>query len=325
MNTKHILSILIALTSLLAINWWLDKEKDADSIRIGIIQTASHPALDSVREQFITELEGKLEKPVRWVIQNAEGSISQLATIAKSYGLDSEMRLIFAIGTPAAQMVHLKAPTKPLLYAAISDPRSLNLGPMACGTSDRVDVEAQARLIRELLPEARRVAILLNPAEHNSIVQVEAMEQALSEVGLVHTRIGVHTQADVVVAVASVKQQADLLLVPADNLLVSAMPLLAKTALRHQLPLIVSDTPSVIRGALIAKGVDYGDCGRQTAELALLLISGEKTPSEIGTVDPENKLIRVNRETLGQLGLELPSSLRPQAILVSTEEELPCH
>jgi len=323
MKMKQIVPILISITILLAFGLW-NTESDKGSIRIGIIQTASHPALDAARVSFIAELEKRLGKPVTWVSQNGEGSISQIATIAKSYAADSRMHAVYAIGTPAVQMVNRMAPKKPLLYAAISDPKALGLGPMACGTSDRLDVVAQATLIRELLPQARRVAILLNPAEHNSNIQVTAMEKALSAVEIFTTRVGIHSQSDITAAVASASRQADLLLVPADNLLVSAMPLLAKTALRFKIPLIVSDTPSVTRGALLAKGVDYKDCGRCTAELAQLLLSGEKTPSEIGTIDPENKLLLVNHNTQKSLGVELPLSLQSQAIHVNTEEGLSC-
>jgi putative ABC transport system substrate-binding protein len=323
MNATQILSILTIMTALLVGSWW-DRGSEKDTIRIGLIQTASHPALDAARESFIAEIEQQLDGPVRWITQNAEGSMSQMATIAKSYASDSRMQAVYAIGTPAVQMINRMAPKKPLLYAAISDPGALNLGSMACGTSDWVDVSAQAKLIQMVLPQAKRVAILLNPAEHNSNVQVARMEKALSSAGLATIRIGVHVQSDITTAVASASRQADLILIPADNLLVSAMPLLAKTALRHKIPLIVSDTPSVTRGALLAKGVDYKDCGRRTAELALLLLVEGKTPSEIGRVDPENKLLLVNRDTQEALGIQLPDSVKAQAVYVRTGGDLPC-
>ena len=294
------------------------------AIKIAILQTASHPALDAARTGFMAELERLHDEPITWIVQNAEGAMSQLATSAKSYGADPNIAMVYAIGSPAVQMVDRMAPDKILLYAAVSDPDALGLGRNACGTSDRVDAAAQAALVREMLPDAGSVHILLNLAENNSEVQVAQMVPALEAVGLTVHTTGVQLPSEIAAAVSRGAQDADLLLIPTDNLLVSAMPLVAKTALKHRVPVIASDTPSVTKGALAARGVNYTDCGMQTARIAHRLLTEAVTPAELGTVHPENNSTVVNTDTAEALELSLPSSVLDAAQLVKLGGSIPC-
>lgn len=313
-------SLVSIITLVLGLTVLVYLRKPTKGLEIGIVQTASHPALDAAREGFIQQLEENLGQKIHWSVQNAEGSMSQLASIAKSYQNNENIKVIYAIGTQAVQMTNKMAPQKQMIYAAVTAPEDLKLGPLACGTSDRVDVKAQAKLIKETFPQVEKIAILLNPAEHNSTIQVKAMEEALKERGLLTLRIGVHNQTDILSAAASAARQADLILVPTDNLLVSSMPLLAKAAIKYKIPLVVSDTPSVNRGAMMAKGVSYKDCGKISANIAKKLILNQKSPEEIGTVHPENNLVLINTDTLEKLGLELPESLLNKSTLVTRKK-----
>lgn len=318
--------LLLAIITLISTAAYICSKKRSNTTKycIGVIQTASHPALDKARESFISEFEKLTNEPISWIIQNAEGSISQMATIAKGYALEKHMDAIYAIGTSAVQVTHKIAAEKPMLYSAVSDPDSLNLGNMACGTSDRVDVVAQAEMIKEVLPNAKRVAILLNPAEHNSVIQVSAMQAALYKEGFEPIKVGVQVQSEIASAVSMASKQADLILIPADNLLVSAMPLISKIALQNSCPLIVSDTPSVTNGALIARGVDYSDCGKQTAIIAYKLLCEGKSPRDLGTTHPKSRLIVVNTDTCKSLGISIPQSMKSQVTQVKTGGNIPC-
>ncbi len=52
---------------------------------IGILQTASHPALDAARDSFIAELKNKIGDSVTFVLQNAQGSIANAHAIAEAF------------------------------------------------------------------------------------------------------------------------------------------------------------------------------------------------------------------------------------------------
>ena len=215
----------------------VQSDEDEASISIGIIQTATHPALDQAREGFIAELKQLTHNQVRFVVQNAEGSLPQAQSIAESFHAHRKIQAIYAIGTAAVQAAAKAEKQKPIVIAAVSDPESLGViypGTNVCGTSDRVDTEAQAQLMLKMLPTLQTVAIVYNPGENNSQVMVKQMQQSLQKLGIQNIALGVHSESEVAQTIAAAARKGEAILVPTDNLLVSAMPLVAKEALKKE-------------------------------------------------------------------------------------------
>lgn len=294
-----------------------------NKLTIGIIQTASHPALDQVREGFISEIKALANQEVDFVTQNAEGSLSQAQSIAANFHAHKKIKAILAIGTPAVQTIARVEKEKPIFISAVSDPKALGLTQNLniCGSTDRIDTEAQARLIVELVPQARTIAILYNPGESNSQAMVKKMQESLEKIGLKTALLGVHTENEITLAINLASRRGEVLLVPADNLLVSAMPFVSKEALKNKLPLVVSDIPSVTKGALAAKGADYRDLGKQTAELALRVLLKGESPQSVAIQDPLNTKTIINQTTLKSLQIALPEKLAQQSAFVGSKGE----
>jgi putative ABC transport system substrate-binding protein len=279
-------------------------------LTIGILQTASHPALDEAREGFIAELTRLMgAKSLEFVVQNAEGSLSSAQTIAKHFHVHKKIDAIYAIATPAVQAMAKVEKEKPIFIAAVSDPESLGIlypGTNLCGTTDRVDTEAQADLVMHLVPDLQRVAILYHPGENNSEVMVKRMQLSLEKRGLEVLTLGVHSESDIVPVVHAAARKAGAILVPTDNLLVGAMPVVAREALRNGCPLIASDLPSAAKGALVAQGADYSDLGKTAAAMAYEVLIEGKSPADAGIVHPSNAKTVFNKNALNQLQIFLP-------------------
>jgi len=285
---------------------------DEKQFTVGILQTASHPALDQTRECFIAEMKKLMKGEVDFSIQNAEGSLSQAQSIAENFHSHQKIKAIFAIGTPAVQAAARIEKSKPIFIAAVSEPESLGLiypGTNICGTTDRIDTESQADFIQQLIPHIESVAILYNPSESNSVSMVEKMEGSMKKRGIGNHVIGVHSESEIVQAVMTAARKGNVLLIPADNLLVGAMPLVAKEALKRKCPLIASDIPSVAKGALAAQGADYGDLGRQTAVIAHRVLLLGETPYQIGIHDPTNTKTIVNEKILAELKIAISKEI----------------
>jgi putative tryptophan/tyrosine transport system substrate-binding protein len=286
-------------------------ENDVGKITIGIIQTASHPALDQVRQGFIAELEKLSNHEIDFVIQNGEGSISQIQSIAANFHAHKKIQAIFSIATPAVQAITRVEKEKPIFIAAVSDPESLGLSKNTnvCGTTDRIDTDAQSSLIKDLIPHASRATILYNPGESNSVAMVEKMRGSLEKQGIDSTLLGVHLESEIAVAVNAASRKGDFILVPADNLLVGAMPFVANEALKNKCPLIVSDIPSVAKGALAANGADYRELGKQTALLAYKVLMEKESPRKIGINDPLDTKTVINQKTMQALQIRVSEKL----------------
>lgn len=310
--SSKILTAIVCLIALVGLflhksNFW---EKGVGKITIGIIQTASHPALDQLRDGFVAELKRLSNDEIDFVIQNGEGSLSQIQSIATNFHGRKKIQAIFAIATPAVQAITRIEKEKPIFIAAVSDPESLGLqNTNVCGTTDRIDTDAQSRLIKELLPYVRKAAILYNPGESNSVAMVKKMEASLEKQGVDSILLGVHVENEIGMVVNAAARKGDVILVPADNLLVSAMPLVATQALNNKSPLIVSDVPSVAKGALAANGADYKELGEQTALLAYKVLLEGESPKSAGINDPLNSKTVINQKVIEVLQIAVPEKL----------------
>lgn len=322
MLSKPLLILMCLIVVLGGLFFYKKNRFDAEStITIGIIQTATHPALDQAREGFITEITKLSNGMVSFVIQNAEGSLSQAQSIAESFHAHKKINAIFAIGTPAVQAIARAEKQKPIFIAAVSDPESLGViypGSNVCGTTDQVDSDAQADLILKIVPAAQTVVIIYNPGENNSQVMVKKMQHSLQERGLKNITFGVHSENEIVQTITTASRKGQVILVPADNLLVGAMPLVAKEALKNGRPLFASDIPSVTKGALIAQGADYSDLGKETAEMAYQVLLLGKKPQEVGIIHPRNSKILINKQVVEDLQISIPQELLPSITLIGS-------
>jgi len=277
---------------------------------IGIIQTASHPALDATRQGFIDYLTEKLgNNKMRFIIKNAQGVPSQAHLIAQSFQGDEQISGIFAIATLAAQAAHQESNSKPLFIAAVTDPAAININPQkdnACGVPDTIDPTKQVTLLRALVPTAKSIVLLYNIGEINAQVSTKGLQDAFTKAGYQVELIGITQSSDIPLVIDRALQNGDVLMTPLDNMVVGAMPFLAHKAIDARKPLFATDNPSVKEGALAAAGVNYYDLGRQTGTCAFDVLTKKKTAGEIGFLMPIQQFV-VNETTLKKLGLPKPA------------------
>lgn len=285
-------------------------------LTIGILQTASHPALDAARDGFITTMEKELNENVQFIIRNAEGSIPAAHTIAqnfKAHNVDG----IFAIATPAAQAVASQEKTKPIVIAAVTDPEAAGVcNTNVFGCTDHISIAETIDLLRELIPQARTVAIIANSGEVNSHVQAQEMQAILIARGLKPLVIGITSEADIAAAVLSACQKADVLLVPNDNIVGSSIQLVASLALKNKRAVIACANTFVEQGALAARGVDYYATGVHAAHQALQVLAKGITPEKTAITHPREGNITINTKVADALALKIPDALRKNSTLI---------
>ncbi|HEX4069424.1 MAG TPA: ABC transporter substrate-binding protein [Candidatus Babeliales bacterium] len=283
------------------------KKQNNPLLTIGILQTASHPALDAAREGFIDELNAHLDN-IDYIIHNAQGSITTAHTIAERFHADDSIDAIYAIATPALQAVASIEKEKPIFIAAVTDPHALGIitkHTNICGTTDMVDIPGTIRGITTLLPEVTTIALIYNPSETNSIAQINLMEKELHRYNIATVRVGVATEMEIPQAVATALSKADALLTPTDNLIASAMPLVAHLAHQAHKPLIACHNQAVEQGALMARGVDYYESGKETGEIALAVLRDKKKPYNIPIRPTKSDTIVVNKHVIDELNITI--------------------
>ena len=294
--------------------------RDHKVYTIGILQTASHPALDAVRDGFITAIQEKKGEKIDFVVRNGQGSIGTIHTIAQQFHAKQDIDAIFAIATPAAQAIISVEKEKPIIIAAVSvAPESAEYfsAPNICGVSDMIDVHKEVEAMKGLLPETiKTVGIIFCSAEINSVTMSKVMVTELEKAGYQPLLFGVASEADMEAAVHSAVRKVDALLAPTDNIVANSIALIADIAVKANKPLIVSDNLLVQYGALMARGIDYYQSGKQAGEIALHIISGKKKPKDIAIVKADNKEIYVNKKILDQLGYTISHTIKQNVVLI---------
>lgn len=292
---------------------------------IGVIQIADHPSLDAAREGFLEKLD-KEGISYKLIDHRAGGDISlipQLASDLKIKGAD----LIYTIGTPAAQGVYNIVNDRPILFTAVTDPIGAGLvdektrtGKNITGVSDYVD---PAKVIDDFLkvyPETKTFATMYNTNEQNSLVQIEALEKAIKERGLSLKKQGVSSINDIPQALASLKSGTDAMVTVTDNVVVNAMPVIAKTLKDEKIPSLAFDEGSVENGALIAEGVNYKKIGQRAGEMAGEILEANKDIKELPFEDAKDLEMLVNKDTAKDLGLDLKNDGLKDAKIMEKKE-----
>lgn len=299
----------MALAAILILGSCGNKEGEKEYI-IGIIQIADHPSLDAAREGFLEELD-KEGVSYKLIDHRAGGDISlipQLASDLKIKGAD----LIYTIGTPAAQGVYNIVNDRPILFTAVTDPVGAGLvdektrvGANITGVSDYVDPAKVIDDFLKIYPEVKTFATLYNTNEQNSLVQIEALEKVIKDKGLSLKKQGVSSINDIPQALASLKSGTDAMVTVTDNVVVNAMPVIAKTLKDEKIPSLAFDEGSVENGALIAEGVNYEKIGIRAGEMAREILKENKDIKEIPFEDAKDLSMLVNKEIAELLGLDL--------------------
>src|SRR5690606_15264236 len=299
----------------------------AAPLRVGITQIVEHPSLDQARQGFIDRLGelGYVEGvDIVYDIQSAQGDLATAQTIARKFQADG-VDLILAIATPTAQAAAHIVKDIPILITAVTDPVAADLvqsterpGTNVTGTSDLTPVREQLELLKEIVPQARRVGVVYNAGEVNSVVQVELARQAAVSLGFTLVEATAANSSEVLQAAQSLQGRVDAIYVPTDNTVVSALESVILVAERARLPLIAGEADSVAKGALATLGIDYYKLGRQTADIAHRVLQGED-PAGIPIEYLNDLDLVVNVAAAKRMGVTIPDSVLARADQVIEE------
>ena len=166
---KKIIAVMMTLMMAVGLTACGDKADTGEKLKIGIIQLVKHDALDRAYEGFVDGLEelGYVDgENIEIDYQIASNEQANCLTIAEGMVNDNK-DLIFAIATPAAQAAASKTDEIPILVSAVTDPAASGLvesneepGRNVSGTSDLTPVAEQIALIKQIVPDAEKIAVL---------------------------------------------------------------------------------------------------------------------------------------------------------------------
>ncbi len=288
---------------------------------VAVTAIVEHPALDAARDGVRDELKaGGYEegKNLKFVYESAQGEPSTAVQIAQKF-VGENPSVIVPISTPSAQAVVNATSEIPVVFTAVTDPLGAKLvsdmmkpGGNVTGMSDLSPIKKHLELIKEITPNATKIGVPYNPGEANSVTLLGLLKQYAPEMGLEIVEAAAPTSADVLAAAQSLVGKVDVIYVPTDNTIVSALESVIKVGTDSQIPVYAGDTDSVPRGAMAALGFNYYDVGRQTGKIVLRVLNGEK-PGDIPVEGVEITELYVNPGAAKAMGVTIPDAVIARA------------
>ena len=280
-------------------------------IKVGITQIVEHPALNKAKQGFKDALK-EAGMDVEYDEKNANGEVATANLIAGTL-VSSKPDLIYAIATSTTQAVAQATNDIPIVFSAITDPQSAGvLKENVTGVSDRVNIKQQLELMKKLNQDAKKIGVIFNSSEQNSMVQVNDLKAAASELGMEVIASGITQASEIPQASETLIAAVDMIYTPTDNLVASLINLITEKAIKSKKIVFGAEAAHVEGGALITQGVDYYELGKKAGQMAIEILKGKK-PSEIKFETIELNDIIINENTLNALGIALPEDIKAKA------------
>ncbi len=312
---KALVVIIVLLLTLLAVGC----KGGGDTIQIGIIQQADHPALDASRNGFIDALkdEGYVDgENIKIDYHNGQGDQNNLSTISDRF-VGNKVDMVLAIATDAAQAIAGKTTEIPILGTAITDYEVAGLvnsnekpGTNVSGTTDMNPIKEQIELLIELKPDIKTLGVLYTSSEDNSVLQAQIAKDVIEGKGLDYVEVTVTNTNEVQQATQSIVTQCDGIYIPTDNVFASAMPVVYGVTVESKTPVVCGESNMVKGGGLATLGINYYDLGYQTGKMAVRVLSGKAKIEEMPIETLEKFDYAINKDVAEAIGIDIPDKYK---------------
>ncbi|MFN8456678.1 MAG: ABC transporter substrate-binding protein [Anaerolineae bacterium] len=334
MKKQKLISIILTLATILVVVGWGQSATAAPAVqtapeegrvyKLGYSVIVEHPSLQKGFEGILAGLKkaGFEEgQNLEIDLQNAQGEVANTRSIAEKFVAD-KVDLIIGHTTPSAQAaVQVAEGTDiPVVFFGISDPVGAGLvasveepsGSNVTGEWGPVPYRELFDLYAEVLPTMKKVGVLYNAGESNSVAAIEQVKAIAEEKGYEVVEATVASSADVKTAAESLIGQVDAIVLPQDNTVVSALDAVVQVAEQNQIPLFPMDPDSVKAGAIAAVASDPVTDGVITGILIARMLLGEQ-PGDITPIIPSQYDVYVNSAAAEKMGVTVPQAVLDQA------------
>ncbi len=253
----------------------------------------------------------------RW----AEGQYDRLPALAADL-VGRKVDLIVAAAIPAARAAKNATSTIPIVFTTVNDPVGDGLVASLARPGGNLTsfslmlaemMPKRLELLSELVPQAKLVALLVNPNNPNAEPTTRNAQEAARAKGVQLLILKAGSEAEIEAAFGSLVQlQAASLVVAGDPFLNSRTEQLVALTSRHAVPAIYSFRELAASGGLISYGPSLTAEFRQAGIYAGRILKGAK-PADLPVQQPTTFELVVNLKTANELGLTIPRSILARA------------
>jgi putative tryptophan/tyrosine transport system substrate-binding protein len=295
--------------------WPLMAQAQQEPVVIGFLHSGSaddQVNLVAAARQGLKEAGYSEGQNIRIEYRWAEGSYDRLPGMAAELVERRVALIIAAGGTDPARAAKAATSTIPIVFVSAADPVRAGLVTSLSRPEGNVTginmigamLEAKRlELLRELVPQASIIGVLINPKYPAAKIQTQEVQEATARLGVKLVLLNASTEQEVDAAFAAlVEQKAGAVLACNDPLFGSYREKLAALALRHKLPAMSFRREFAQVGGLLSYGAVFEESYRQAGVYAGRVLKGAKT-TDLPVMQPTKFEMVVNLKTAKALGL----------------------
>ena len=247
----------------------------------------------------------------------AEGEYDRLQGLAAEL-VQRQAGVIIAVTTPAALAAKAVTATIPIVFNTPDDPVGVGLvASMARPDGNATGVHQfntalgakQLGILRQLVPSAARVGLLVNPNNNNAEVMTSEVTEAASTIGVEIKVVRASDRSEIEAAFATlVRNRGDALVVGADPFFFSRRLQLATLATRHAIPVMYNAREFPEAGGLMSYGASLTEVWRYLGVYTARILKGAK-PADLPVMQSTKLELVINHETARIVGLAVPDML----------------
>jgi putative tryptophan/tyrosine transport system substrate-binding protein len=246
----------------------------------------------------------------------ADGRIDRLAEIATAF-VGLKVSVIVTYGTPGALAAKQATSVIPIVFALVGDPVGTGVvttlarpGANITGVSNQaVDLHGKRlELLQEVVSSLRRLAIMGNPNNPSSALEMNEVQSLARSVDLAVASFEIRRADDITPAFEALTNRVDALYVSTDMLVLTNRVRINTLALGAKLPTMHGARQYVEAGGLMSYGTNYTAQFRRAADYVDKILRGTK-PSDIPVEQPTKFDLVINLTTAKALGLTVPDKL----------------
>jgi putative ABC transport system substrate-binding protein len=294
----------------------------ADKIKVGILMTADTPLYVQAKDAAIQELVAAGFGPDRVVfdVKDAKTDTAVAAKIAKQFAADG-VRLVITMGTTATSGVFKEMKDTPIVLTLVWDPVTpgfakswASSGNNVTGSSNRVPMASVLKTLMRLGP-MKRLGVMFNPEEKNSVFQMEEIKGLQRELDFEMVEVPISKKDDPAGVVRTFAPRVNALYATGAVTVTSQMTVIAAVAAEHKIPTASHIIDTVEKGALLGVTANLQEVGKLAGVKAAQVLRGAK-PSDVPIETLKRFDVAINMKTATATGIKIPVDLLQSATRV---------
>jgi putative ABC transport system substrate-binding protein len=296
------------------------------TVRLGYLvgEAREDPAAQNLRRQFVLGMRdlGYIEGR-NYVMEEryAAGQMDRFASYAQGL-VDLPVDVIVAGGEAAIRAAKRATSQIPIVMTLTADPVGSGLVPTLAHPAGNVTgmsalasdlASKRVELLKELVPQAKRVAVLWNPGNQSKVTEWKDTQLAAQSAALTLLPFDVQTSAEIDRALPSIKrEQPDAMIVLTDSFTIAFRQKIGEFVAANRLPMVAEIREFVVVGGMASYGASRADLWRRAASYVVKILNGDK-PGDLPVEQPTRFELVVSLKTAKALGLTVPPTLLTRA------------